>query len=86
VFGLATHVREVLTSALDARPYHRVVFPSPTIWPLLTAIAVTGLLIGSIFTPWAIVWGLLPCAAALTVWFWPSKAETRQHLELERRP
>ncbi|HZP86268.1 MAG TPA: cytochrome c oxidase subunit I [Burkholderiales bacterium] len=87
VEGLATRAREVLvTSALDAQPDHRTVFPNPTMWPLLSAVAVSALLIGSIFTPWAVVWGLIPSAVALTIWFWPSKEETAQHLELERRP
>ena len=32
-------------------------FPAPSLWPLLTAIATTGLFIGSIFTPWAVGMG-----------------------------
>ena len=27
--------------------------------------------IGSIFTPWAVVWGAIPLAITLTGWFWP---------------
>ena len=27
--------------------------------------------IGSIFTPWAVVWGSIPVAIAVTIWFWP---------------
>jgi hypothetical protein len=28
-------------------------------------------LIGSIFTPWAVVWGSIPVAIAIIFWFWP---------------
>jgi cytochrome c oxidase subunit 1 len=42
--------------------------------------------IGSIFTPWAVVWGSVPVGIALTVWFWPRKRENRAHLVLEHAP
>jgi cytochrome c oxidase subunit 1 len=48
--------------------------------------AVTVLFIGSIFTPWAVVWGSIPIAIALTAWFWPRRSETAVHLSLERSP
>ena len=35
------------------------------------AIAVAGTFIGSIFTPWAVVWGSIPVAITLVGWFWP---------------
>src|SRR6185369_3073343 len=66
VVGLRADVRDVLvTHVLDAEPDHRLEFPGPSIWPLLTAIAVTGLFIGSIFTPWAVVYGAAPVFAAM---------------------
>jgi cytochrome c oxidase subunit I+III len=87
VTGLAERSREVLiTTVVDAYPDHRLAFPNPTIWPFVSAVAVTALFIGSIFTPWAVVWGSIPIAIAVTLWFWPSKAETRDHLALEKRP
>jgi len=87
VGGLAAHTRELLaTTVLDARPDLRVNFPDPTIWPLVSALAVTVLFIGSIFTPWAVVWGSIPIAIALTAWFWPRRAETAVHLRLEQGP
>jgi cytochrome c oxidase subunit I+III len=87
VTGLAEKSREVLiTTVVDAYPDHRLAFPNPTIWPFVSAVAVTALFIGSIFTPWAVVWGSIPIAIAVTLWFWPSKAETRDHLALEKRP
>jgi cytochrome c oxidase subunit I+III len=42
--------------------------------------------VGSIFTPWAVVWGSIPIAIALIGWFWPSREETAQELALEKRP
>jgi len=45
----------------------------PSIWPLLTALAVSAMFVGSIFTPWALVWGAVPIGAAVTGWFWPKR-------------
>jgi len=63
-----------------------MVFPRPTIWPLLTAIAVTVLFISSIFTPWAVVWASIPVTIALIAWFWPTRREAAEILALERKP
>jgi cytochrome c oxidase subunit I+III len=72
VVGLRSDKRDVLiTSVLDAEPDHRELFPERTIWPLLAALATTGLFIGSIFTPWAVVIGAIPVFVTLTGWFWP---------------
>jgi cytochrome c oxidase subunit I+III len=87
VTGLATDTRETIaTTVLDARPDHRYTSPSPSIWPFLSAVATTIMFIGSVFTPWAVVWGSIPIAIALIAWFWPGHAETARHLELEKRP
>jgi cytochrome c oxidase subunit 1 len=72
VTGLRSDRRELLiTGAVDAEPDHRGELPEPSIWPLLTALATTGLFIGSIFTPWAVPIGALPLFVALVGWFWP---------------
>jgi cytochrome c oxidase subunit 1 len=87
VAGLAVDQREVLvTSVMEAHPDHRVVFPDPTPWPFLSAVATTVLFIGSIFTPWAVVWGAVPVAIGLTAWFWPKRTEVDKHRLLEARP
>jgi cytochrome c oxidase subunit I len=79
VTGLRSDIREVLiTGAVDAEPDHRSDAPSPSIWPLLAAIATTGLFIGSIFTPWAVPIGAIPLAVALIGWFWPKPGEEEQ--------
>jgi cytochrome c oxidase subunit I len=73
VAGLSVERREVLLSSVaDAEPHTREASPEPSIWPLLTAIATTIFFVGSIFTPWAVVWGTPPIAIALIGWFWPS--------------
>jgi cytochrome c oxidase subunit I+III len=70
--GVRADRREVLvTRVLDAEPDHRLHSPDPSIWPFLTGIATTGLFVGSIFTPWAVVWGSIPVTLALIGWFWP---------------
>jgi cytochrome c oxidase subunit I+III len=87
VAGLAVNQREVLvTSVVDALPDHRPVFPTPSIWPLVSALATTALFVASIFTPWAVVWGSLPVGAALVLWFWPDRRQTEAEKLLERSP
>ena len=72
VVGLRSDIREALvTHVLDAEPDHRLAFPKPSIWPFLTALATTALFIGSIFTPWAVVWFALPVFLTMVGWFWP---------------
>jgi cytochrome c oxidase subunit 1 len=84
VVGLTDSPPEVLvTTLLDAVPSHRMAFPTPTIWPLLAAIATTVMFVGSIFTPWAVVWGSIPIAVALIGWFWPSREESEQVIRAE---
>jgi cytochrome c oxidase subunit I+III len=87
VSGLSVESREVLmTTVLDAKPETREAFPEPSIWPFAGAAATTVLFVGSIFTPWAIVWGAVPVGIALTAWFWPRRHENRAHLALEQAP
>ena len=75
--GLAVDRREVLvTSVIDAEPEYLQKSPTPSISPLLAGIAVTILFVGSIFTPWALVWGAIPVGAALTLWFWPQRSRS----------
>jgi cytochrome c oxidase subunit 1 len=72
VTGMSVDRREVLVSTLvQARPEVRESSPQPSIWPFVTAIATDIFFVGSIFTPWAVVWGVPPIAAALIGWFWP---------------
>ncbi|HWT11154.1 MAG TPA: cytochrome c oxidase subunit I [Allosphingosinicella sp.] len=74
--GLRVDDRElVLTSVIDAVPDVREPSPVPTIWPLVAALALTTLFISSMFTPWAVVIGSVPVAAALIGWFWPKDAK-----------
>jgi cytochrome c oxidase subunit I+III len=87
VAGLAADVREQLTTTvIDALPDHRFMSPTPTPWPFIAAIATTILFIGSIFTPWAVVWGSVVVAIPLVFWFWPTRRETARDLALEKRP
>ncbi len=87
VSGLAAESREVLsTTALDALPDLRLLFPSPSIWPFISAVATTVLFIGSIFSPWAVVWGSVPVTIALIGWFWPNRGQNQRAVQLEQRP
>jgi cytochrome c oxidase subunit 1 len=76
VVGLRSDVRDVLvTHVMDTEPDHRSVFPEPSIWPLLTAIATSMMFVGSIFTSWAVVWGAIPIFFAMVGWFWPKSPD-----------
>lgn len=70
--GLRTDRRElVVTTLAEAEPQAREASPQHSIWPLWAAIATTIMLIWSIFSPWAVVWGAIPVAITLIGWFWP---------------
>jgi cytochrome c oxidase subunit I+III len=70
--GLRRDLRElIVTSLATAEPQAREVSPQPSIWPLLTAMTTSVMLIWSIFSPWAVVWGSIPIVIALIGWFWP---------------
>jgi cytochrome c oxidase subunit 1 len=87
VVGLPTKTMTTLVTHFhDASPDHVFMLPSPSIWPLIAALAITVLFVGTIFTPWALVWGAVPVTIALIGWFWPRKNETALHCELERKP
>jgi cytochrome c oxidase subunit 1 len=82
--GLRVDSREhLLTSVIDAIPSVREPSPQPTIWPLLSAILIGITFVGSIFTPWALVIGLVPAGIALTIWFWPKNPNVPPEPEIE---
>ena len=61
--------------AVPKRPQIVWAMPDPSIWPLMSAIAVTILFIWSIFDGWGVIWGAIPLAITLTIWFWPKRDE-----------
>jgi cytochrome c oxidase subunit 1 len=72
VHGLRVDERElILTSVISAAPDLREPSAVPSIWPFISALAVTVTFICSVFSPWALVFGLVPAGAALIAWFWP---------------
>jgi cytochrome c oxidase subunit I+III len=86
VTGLRTDVRDVLvTTLLDARPDSLHRHPTPTIWPLLTAIATTILFVTLIFTPWGAVIGTPLLLLALLGWGWPRDQEHREQVMVEQQ-
>jgi heme/copper-type cytochrome/quinol oxidase subunit 1 len=86
VTGLRHDIREALvTNVLDAEPDHRTRLPRPSIWPFITALAVSGLFIGSIFTPWAVPIGSVPVTVALIGWLWPSQQDHQEQLAMEEQ-
>jgi cytochrome c oxidase subunit I len=73
--GLSVDRRElIVSSVVEALPEARESSPGNSIWPLWSALATTVLLIWSIFSPWAVVWGSIPVSIALIGWFWPKGA------------
>jgi cytochrome c oxidase subunit I+III len=87
VVGLPGEMRSLLlTHFHDATPDHVASDPHPTIWPFLSAIAVSGLFIATIFTPWGLVVGAIPVTIALIGWFWPKEEEVELERRLEVKP
>jgi cytochrome c oxidase subunit 1 len=79
VTGLRVDEKEMLTTTVvAATPDLREPIPAASLWPLIAAIAVGIVFVASIFSPWALAIGLVPCGIAFTAWFWPK--------ELKRNP
>lgn len=72
VAGMRVDRREILvTSVVEALPEAREASPTDSVWPFWAAIATSIMLIWSMFSAWAVVWGSIPIAVALIGWFWP---------------
>ncbi|HEY8592442.1 MAG TPA: cytochrome c oxidase subunit I [Sphingomicrobium sp.] len=79
VTGLRVDDKELLvTTVVAATPDLREPVPHPSVWPFIAAVATAIVFICSIFSPWALAFGLIPAAIALICWFWPK--------ELKRQP
>jgi cytochrome c oxidase subunit 1 len=77
VTGLRVDRKEVLvTSAVEAEPILRDIAPRPSIWPLICAVATTGMLVASIYTPSAVVYGAIPVGIALIAWMYPKQVHS----------
>ena len=82
VTGVRSDRPEVLvTRVLDAEPDHRAELPGPTLWPLMAALATGVMFIGSIFTPWGLIWGLVPLLVVLAICAWPKRPYKDELLE-----
>jgi cytochrome c oxidase subunit I+III len=82
VTGVSPDRREVLvTDVLDAAPVYRDLFPEPSMWPFVTAVVSSAMLIAIIFTPWGLPIGAVPVAVALIGWFWPKKPALQRATE-----
>jgi cytochrome c oxidase subunit 1 len=70
--GLQVDRRElIITTASDAQPQVRDKSPRNSIWPFIAAVVTSIMLIASIFSPWAVVWGSVLVGITLVGWFWP---------------
>jgi cytochrome c oxidase subunit 1 len=84
VTGLRTDVRDTLvTTLLDAEPDSKHRHPTPTIWPLLAALATTVLFVTLIFTPWGAVIGTPLLLLALLGWTWPRGRDKQEQRMVE---
>jgi len=74
VAGLRADRREVLiTTVVDARPEAVCLLPTPTLWPLLTALSVGFGFLGFMFKPILFVVGFFLTFACIVGWLWPHK-------------
>jgi cytochrome c oxidase subunit 1 len=70
--GLRVDERELLlTTVVSAEPDLREPSAVPSIWPFVSAVSVAITFISSVFSGWALVFGVVPAGIALTAWFWP---------------
>jgi heme/copper-type cytochrome/quinol oxidase subunit 1 len=72
------HKEMLLTTVVAAVPDLREPVPEASLWPFISSVAIGIVFVASIFSPWAIAFGIIPSAIALTAWFWPK--------ELKREP
>ena len=80
VTGLRVDEKEMLlTTVVAAAPDLREPVPAASLWPLIGAMAVGIVFVASIFSPWALAFGLVPCGIAFAAWFWPK--ELKRHPE-----
>jgi cytochrome c oxidase subunit 1 len=81
VTGLRTDRREFLvTTTFDARPDSRHVGPTPSIWPMYTALCMGVVFIGSIFSPYFVLGGLGLSLIGLLGWAWESTKNVEPEL------
>jgi cytochrome c oxidase subunit I len=72
VHGLRVDDRELLlTTVVSATPDMREPSAEPSLWPFIATLALTVMFVSSIFSPWAVVFGIVPVGVALLAWFWP---------------
>ncbi len=78
---LLDHGRETVgTSALDGEPNLILEMPTDTIAPFALAVGLSILFSGALFQAWWVAGlGVMACAAALVLWFWPR----RVHADME---
>jgi cytochrome c oxidase subunit I+III len=81
VTGLRKDRREVLVTTLfDAMPDHRFKSPEDSIWPLIMALVVAFVFIGSIFSPWCVLIGTGIGFLAFAGWAWPRDKDVEPEL------
>jgi cytochrome c oxidase subunit 1 len=74
VTGLRVDEKEtLLTTVVAATPDLREPIPAASLWPFISAVAIGIVFVASIFSPWALAFGVVPCAIAIAAWFWPKE-------------
>ena len=66
-------------AVVAAIPSLREPVPAASLWPFISACAIGVVFVASIFSPWALTIGVVPCAIAIAAWFWPK--ELKRHPE-----
>jgi cytochrome c oxidase subunit I+III len=85
VSGLREDAREVLvTRYVDGEPDYVTELPQGTIWPFLAAVATIAMLVGMIYTEWAVPVAGIPLIITFIGWFWPKRAAAQRRASRER--
>lgn len=74
VKGIRADRREVLiTSVMDAKPQAVAIMPSPSVWPLLLALAVGFAFLGFMYKPILFIVGFFLSFFMIVGWLWPKR-------------
>jgi cytochrome c oxidase subunit I len=84
VTGVRDDIRETLmTDTLDADPDHKMDSPEPSAWPFWSAVAISGLFIGSVFSAKSVEYTSIPVIITLIGWYWPKWREAQRRKATE---
>ena len=81
--ALAFVAERVEAIALDGDPDHKMDSPEPSAWPFWSAVAISGLFIGSVFSASSVEYTSIPVIITRIGWYWPKWREAQRRKATE---